>query len=181
MANPPDIVTTLLENHGVFLGFLERRLHNRALAEDILQDAFVRSIDKVGTIRDEEAAVAWFYRMLRNAVIDHQRRGATAERALRDLAEELENETAGADSHQVVCRCVAALAGTLKPEYAEAIRRVELDGVAVKDYAAEAGISGNNAGVRVFRARDALRRQVEKICGACATHGCLDCTCGGRA
>jgi hypothetical protein len=40
------------------------------------------------------------------------------------------------------------------------------------------GLSANNAGVRVFRARAALRSQVTRSCGSCATHGCLDCTCG---
>jgi hypothetical protein len=48
----------------------------------------------------------------------------------------------------------------------------------VKDYADQAGINSNNAGVRVFRARDALRKQVQRSCGTCATHGCVDCTCG---
>lgn len=69
------------------------------------------------------------------------------------------------------------LAGTLKPEYASALKRIELDGLAVKDYAAEVGISSNNAAVRVFRAREALRKQVARSCGTCADHGCLDCAC----
>ena len=46
---------------------------------------------------------------------------------------------------------------------------------------AEAGLTANNAGVRVFRAREALRRQVARACGTCAEHGCLDCTCGAPA
>ncbi|TAJ17066.1 MAG: RNA polymerase subunit sigma-70, partial [Planctomycetota bacterium] len=67
------------------------------------------------------------------------------------------------------------------PEYANALRRVEIDGVAVKDFADEAGISASNAGVRLFRARDALRARVRRSCGTCAEHGCLDCTCGQPA
>jgi len=62
----------------------------------------------------------------------------------------------------VVCRCVAELAGTLKPEYAGVLQRVEVDGLAIKDYAAEVGITSNNAAVRVFRAREALRTQVSR-------------------
>ena len=76
--------------------------------------------------------------------------------------------------------CIAGggeLAATLKEDYADALRSIELDGVAVKDYAERAGISTNNAGVRVFRAREALRKQVMRSCGTCADHGCLDCTC----
>jgi RNA polymerase sigma-70 factor (ECF subfamily) len=77
-----------------------------------------------------------------------------------------------------VCRCVARLADTLKPEYAEALRRIEVDGLSVQQFAAEAKITANNAGVRVFRAREALRKRVVSSCGTCAEHGCLDCTCG---
>ena len=38
--------TVLLDNHRRFLGFLEKRVGDRAAAEDILQDAFVRNLDK---------------------------------------------------------------------------------------------------------------------------------------
>ena len=169
-----DIAATLVANHREFLAFVERRVGNRATAEEILQDAFVRSMDKFDTVR--ETAVGWFYRVLRNAIIDHHRRNAAAERRNEAYAREA---TEGEDQELrgVVCKCVAQLADTLKPEYAAALKRVEVDGVSVKDYADEAGISSNNAGVRIFRAREALRKQVVRSCGTCATHGCVDCTC----
>lgn len=116
--------------------------------------------------------------MLRNAIIDDQRRRASATRRLEAFAQE-QDDAVGDDAelHRVVCKCVGELAGTLKPEYATALRRIEIEGVSVKDYAAEVGISSSNAGVRVFRAREALRKQVARSCGTCATHGCVDCTC----
>ncbi|HEU4407757.1 MAG TPA: sigma-70 family RNA polymerase sigma factor [Polyangiaceae bacterium] len=175
------IVRSLVENHREFLRFLERRLGGRRdLAEDILQEAFVRGIGRVETLRNDESAVAWFYRALRNAVVDHQRRHGAAERALAAFAEELERyEEPVEDVRGAVCQCVARLAETLKPEYAEALRRIEVEGVPVKAFAEEQGISSGNAAVRVFRARDALRRQVVASCGTCAEHGCLNCTCAG--
>lgn len=174
----PDVVTALVKNHREFLAFLQRRVGDRALAEDILQEAFVRGLDKLATLENDEAATAWFYRILRNAVIDHHRRRASGDKKLDAFAAELERQVEPeAEVHGAVCRCVGELASTLKPEYAEALRRVEIDGVAVKDYAAEAGVTSNNAAVRVFRAREALRKQVARSCGTCADHGCLDCTC----
>ena len=170
-----DILTTLVANHRDFLAFVEKRVGNRAVAEEILQDAFVRSMDQFDTVR--ETAVGWFYRVLRNAIIDHYRRNAAAERRKEAYAREQDAEEQDEELHRVVCKCVAQLAETLKPEYASALKRVEVDGVSVKDYADEAGISSNNAGVRIFRAREALRKQVARSCGTCATHGCLDCTC----
>lgn len=174
----PEVVAALVANHREFLAFLERRVGNRALAEDILQEAFARGLDRLDTIREGDSAVAWFYRVLRNAVIDHHRRHASAGRGLDAFAAELSAQSEPADDVQgAVCRCVTRLAGTLKPEYAQALQRIEVDGVAVKDYASEAGISASNAAVRVFRAREALRKQVARSCGTCADHGCLDCTC----
>jgi RNA polymerase sigma-70 factor (ECF subfamily) len=177
---PPtqEVVATLVANHREFLAFVQRRVGSREAAEEILQDAFVKSVDKLDTIRD--SATAWFYRVLRNAIIDHHRRNAASGR--RDEAYAAEHPEGSEDPrdeelHRVVCKCVAELAETLKPEYAAALRRIEVDGVSVKDYADEAGISSSNAGVRVFRAREALRRQVTRACGTCADHGCLDCKC----
>src|SRR5262249_41977554 len=141
-----DVARALVENHREFLRFLERRVGRRDLAEDILQEAFAKGLDKLATLRDGEAAVPWFYRTLRNATVDHHRRLKVAERALAQFAEEMEtSEEPPEELRDEVCRCVARLADTLKPEYADALRRVELDGVAVKDFAVERGISASNA------------------------------------
>lgn len=179
-ATPPSIVEQLVASHRDFLGFVERRVGNRAIAEEIVQDALVRSLDRGDEIR--ESVVGWFYRVLRNAVIDHQRRQSVATRRLQEFAADLETSGDGGEELAgVACACVIRLAGTLKPEWAEALQRIEIDRVPVKDYADTAGISASNAGVRIFRAREALRRQVARACGTCAEHGCLDCSCGAAA
>ena len=174
-----EVVAVLVDNHRAFLAFLEKRVGRRDVAEDLLQEAFARGLDKLAAIGSEESAVAWFYRVLRNAVIDHYRRGGTSERALSALARELEvHVEPDLATRNAVCRCVGLLSATLKPEYGQALRRVDVDGLSVRDFAAEAGITANNAGVRVFRAREALRKRVVRSCGTCAEHGCVDCTCG---
>jgi RNA polymerase sigma factor (sigma-70 family) len=170
-----QVVDVLLANHRAFLRYVERRIGDRALAEEIVQDAFVRSLDRGEEIR--ESVVGWFYRVLRNAVIDQQRRQSTAHRRLDAFAAELASESAEGELSAVACKCVTELARTLKAEYAEALQRIEVEGVTVADYAQAAGISASNAGVRVFRAREALRKQVARACGTCAEHGCLDCHC----
>ena len=85
----PQVARVLVENHREFLRFLERRVGNRAVAEDILQEAFVRGVERAGSLRADESAVAWFYRTLRNAVIDHHRRTGAAGRGLEAFAREL--------------------------------------------------------------------------------------------
>jgi len=173
-----ELLAAIAENRRSFLSFLERRIGHREAAEDVLQEAFARSLDKL-PLGTEESALAWFYRVLRNAVIDYYRRGGASERALAALTRQLDEQTEpGLDERDAVCRCVVRLSETLKPEYALALRRIDVDGVSVQDFAAEAAITPNNAGVRVFRARETLRKRVVRWCGACASRGCIDCSCG---
>ena len=178
----PAPIDVLVNNHRVFLGFLERRLGDSALAEDVLQEAFRKVIDRPDRVppeANEDVLVKWFYRSLRNAAIDQFRRKGAAARAADAFARELDGVApASPDIHQEICACITRLASTLKPEYAEALQKIDIEGVTVKTFAAERQLSASNAGVRVFRAREALKKRVMESCGTCAEHGCRDCHCG---
>jgi RNA polymerase sigma factor (sigma-70 family) len=168
----------LLEQHRAFLSYLTRRVGDPVLAEDVLQDAFARVLARPDQAPAGEALVPWFYRTLRNAAIDRFRRQDSANRALEAFARELETaETVTPDTRNAVCQCVGRLAASLKPEYAEALQMIEIDGTPVKRYAERKGLSAGTAAVRVFRAREALKKRVAQSCGVCAEHGCVDCTC----
>jgi RNA polymerase sigma-70 factor (ECF subfamily) len=175
MSVPPAVLARRAE----FLAFLERRLGRRDAAEEILQAAYLKAMEASGSIEKEESAVAWFYRLLRNAIVDRGRRLAIEERALEGLANELAAQAATDEPLRgAVCRCVEGLIPTLKPEYAEIVSRVDVGGASVHDAAGALGVTSNNASVRLHRARAALRKRLSHVCGACSEHGCLDCTCG---
>ena len=119
----------------------------------------MRGMDRGGGLRAGESVVAWFYRLLRNVLADHWRRRDAERRAIAAYAGEA--AIAGADDGpllEAVCGCVTGLVDTLKPELADIIRGVDLGGVPLRDYAAHADITANNAAVRLHRARHALRR-----------------------
>ena len=174
----PAPVELLLDNHRAFLRYLERKVGDRALAEDILQDAFARVVARPDQPPTDEGVVPWFYRTLRNAAVDQFRRRGAADRALEGFARELQtHETPQPDLEQEICACVTRLAASLKPEYADALQAIDVGGLPVKAYAQQKGLSSSNAGVRVFRAREALKRRLRESCGTCAEHGCLNCSC----
>lgn len=175
----PDTLDTLVGHHRRFLDFLERRVGSRAVAEELLQAAFVKGLERGGDIRDGESAIAWFYRLLRNALVDHWRRRGAERRALeRQAAEAAQEAVSPPELEQAVCQCVYGLIPTLKDEYREILARVEMAGRSVGEVAAELGLTANNATVRLHRARRALRQRLEAVCGTCTEHACLDCTCG---
>ena len=175
----PDVERALIANNERFLRFLEARVGSRSAAEEILQSALVRALEKGGHVVGEEGAVTWFFRVLRNAIVDHHRQRAAEARALAEV-EQTAPSNVEPELKAAVCDCVASLIPTLKPEYASILEAVDLGGRSPTDVARDLGITPNSAAVRLHRARQALRRQLERSCGACATHSCLDCSCRRR-
>jgi RNA polymerase sigma-70 factor, ECF subfamily len=174
----PEAIQKLVDGHRQFLAFVRSRVKSHDAAEDILQSAFVRGLDHGSELRAEESVVAWFYRVLRNAVIDYYREQASTERALevwqRDFAPP---DVPAPDARDEICRCMAFLLQTLKPEYREALEIVDVGEGTLTELAQRSGITSGNAAVRIHRAREALRKQVFKACSTCAKHGCFDCRC----
>jgi RNA polymerase sigma-70 factor (ECF subfamily) len=163
----------LLERQREFVGFLRARLGTEEAARDALQSAYLKAMEKAHTVRDDESTVAWFYRLLRNALVDANRRQRVEQKSLEHEPSEPHDE----DLHRAICTCVGGVIDTLKAEYGDLLRRIDLEGASVREAARAVGITANNAGVKLHRARAALRDKLRGVCGACARHGCLDCRC----
>jgi RNA polymerase sigma-70 factor (ECF subfamily) len=177
MANssPVDVTAALLAQRHVFKAFLTARVGNEADAEDLLQNGLVKALQRSGEIKDGEKAVAWFYRVLRNVIVDHVRSRTAANR--RDDAWATDAITLNEDpeAERQLCSCFQKLLPTLKPTNAELLRRVELDGQSVSAAAAALGMTANNASVTLHRARTELRGKLMDFCGDCACLNHCDC------
>lgn len=172
------IAAELIENRGGFLAFLRARLGSDDEAEEVLQAAYVKGLKSRARPKDEGSVRAWFFAVLRNALTDHYRRRAARagaeERAARGTKMSARDEDR---LEKAVCRCMHDILPTMKAEYGEILRKVELDEEPLPELASRLGLSRNNATVRLHRARKSLRSSLLKTCGACAAHGCLDCSC----
>jgi RNA polymerase sigma-70 factor (ECF subfamily) len=166
----------ILEQLDAFTGFVRARTNDPELAADIVQESVLKALRAENTPTDDEGVVTWFYRILRHAIIDAHRRGSVRDRALEAYAEEMPADVQ-AEDEKAVCQCVLKLLPELAPADAALLRRVDLEGESASEVARAGGDRINTVNVRLLRARRRLREQVEKVCRACATHGCLDCDC----
>lgn len=174
----PAFVRTLAEVHGSFLQFLRRRLGSQAEAEEVMQQFHLRVVEHASQLRDEESMLGWLRRVLQSALSDHQRRTSKRNRAEADFArKDAAVPPVAEELADFVCRCLFGLLPHLKPEYAEALRRLELGHEPREHVARTLGISMENLTVRLHRARQALRRILELTCQTCPVHGYLDCGC----
>src|SRR5688500_1034801 len=62
-----EIRERLISSHQEFLALVHRRVGSRTLAEGIRRDAFGAAGDELASASDEESAVSWFIRKLREA------------------------------------------------------------------------------------------------------------------
>jgi RNA polymerase sigma-70 factor (ECF subfamily) len=176
---PTMVIGVLVANYREFSRFLDQQVGSSAVSEDILKDAFVRSMHKLDTAHPDEPTAIWFYRLLRSAVIEQPRYADAFDGKLGAFRAELEQKIEpAAELHAAIRRCLAALAGTLEPDHADALLSVDLGGMSIGDFAQHTGIGAQAAQLRVSTARAALRRQVVSACGTCIVHGCWNCTCG---
>jgi len=183
MAHRPDQLAIELNNHrNAFKAFLTARVGSEAEAEDILQNGLIKALKRAGELQDEARLTAWFYQLLRNAVVDHYRAQGTTKRRhdelgrmIAGLGEDIAAAPKGWESQ--LCGCLGGVIATLKIPQAELLRRVDLEGKSVQEAARALKLTPNNASVILHRARKELRVRLERFCGACADGACLSCDC----
>jgi len=167
----------LCDHRPRFLGFVRARVSDRAEAEDVLQNAFTRVIEQPDDV-PAGREVAWFYRVLRNAVIDRHRRKGVEQRLKGEWEKDPTRDPDLAPRGRL-CRCTMRAMASLKPQHADIIEQVDLQGRSVVDVARSEGLSSTNAYVRLHRARRTLGERLRAICRSCADNACVDCHCKG--
>ncbi|HEX5647748.1 MAG TPA: sigma-70 family RNA polymerase sigma factor, partial [Nitrospira sp.] len=174
------IIHRLLENKSAFRQFVRRRVGDEAVAEDILQQSFTRAVERSHSLNNEESALAWFYQVLRHTVADYYRSSGAEARRNEAFLQELtisgnHQEPPLDEVKAAACACLHGLLPMLRGNYAELIKRIDLDGESPAQVAKELKISRNNLTVRLHRGRQSLRASLEEACGICSKHGCLNC------
>ncbi|OQW53841.1 MAG: hypothetical protein A4S09_06390 [Proteobacteria bacterium SG_bin7] len=171
------LVEVYVTNHKRFRSYLKKHINNEAIAEDILQTSMRKAIENNSAI-SSEALVPFLFKIIKNTLVDFYRSRATEEKKYLDFESELKGSTGTpSELEKVVCECLADLLPTLHDDYAKVINLIDLKNETTSTVARKLGITENNLGVKLHRARSALKKSLERTCGACTKHGCLDCSC----
>lgn len=135
------VIASLTDQRRRFLAFLERRVHDRAAAEDILQTAYTRAILQADALKDADSANAWFFRILRNTLTDYYRHHQVEVRAFVSWQPEMEPQTSTLDlAPRNTCGCMGEALDEIHPAYREILYKVDLAEVPLNSFAHQAGI-----------------------------------------
>jgi RNA polymerase sigma-70 factor (ECF subfamily) len=144
-------------------GVLRRQVRDEHLADDLVQETFLRIHDKLGGLRDDERLRPWVFRVARNVVVDHfRKRSESPDGSVEHAPEETVEDTTNfnAEFGEWLARAVEQLPDT----YREAVRLAELEGLRQQDVAERLGLTLSGAKSRVQRGRELLRGMLQACC-----------------
>jgi len=143
--------------------FILGKVKDDALADDLLQEVFIKIHRLIGQLKDENKLQAWIYQITRNTVYDYFRsQGRTS--TINPEEVELIEEVADNQYITETIEDMVKMMDKLPAEYCDVLCLTELGGMSHKDYAEKAGISPTAAKTRAFRARKMLKDMLMKCC-----------------
>lgn len=145
--------------------FIRRRVSDESMAEDLLQEVFLKIHQHIQNLKDVRRLESWIYRITRNLIVDYYRGQRQAMEAfdggeVPDLPEELPDD----DIVQELLPSVRAMVLALPEQDRQALILTEYQGLTQKELAERLGLSFSGAKSRVQRAREKLKQQLLACC-----------------
>lgn len=142
--------------------FINKRVNDSIVVDDILQEVFIKIHTKIHTLSDETKLHAWIYQITRNTINDHYRK-------LKQLTDKDDNDVIEGveevnESMNKIAEGLHEFMDELPEIYCDALCKTEFEGLSQVEYAKEAGISNSGAKSRVQRGRNMIKDMLMKCC-----------------
>ncbi len=154
----------LTDESDSYIRYISKRIKDHNLAEDYFHDALLKAVISEDGPREEEKLRAWFYRILRNVIIDSYRKEASMQKGIETIISEAELTMMEKQVDGICCDLEGFFLKLIKPEDEAIIRAINLEGISLADYAKKHNITEANLRVKKHRAMQALRKKVLKVC-----------------
>jgi len=146
--------------HRLYL-YVVKRVDNADIAEDIVQDILLKTINRLEHLQDEEKFLPWLYRIGRNTIIDHYRK-KHPEQELPDVLQMEEEDTE--DVLVELGQCIYPMLEKLPDIYREALIQAHFTNKKLREIADSEGISLVAVKSRVQRGRQQLKAHLLACC-----------------
>jgi RNA polymerase sigma-70 factor (ECF subfamily) len=153
---------TLYARHrGALYRFVLRSLKDRAVAEELFQEAWIRVIEARGRYAPSARFSTWLYTIAHNLLVDHWRRKGLTLVELTDEHASADNPAKQAEARESAARFLQVLEA-LPPAQREAFLLHEEAGMSVTEIAAATGTNEEAAKSRLRYAVAKLRAAVDE-------------------
>ena len=132
---------------------------DKAVAEDIVQETFLRAWKSLDSLKDQKAAKAWLITILRR---ENARRFERKQFDLVDMDDVSLADTGLGEETKAEHRELRKLMGNLREEYREPLMLQVFYGYNGEDIAKKLNLNKNTVMTRLFRARNQLKESLER-------------------
>ncbi len=161
------------EYHDRLYFFVLKNVGNKETAEDITHDTFLRSMERIGELKEPAAYVGWLHSIAYRKCLDEM----SARSRMAQFSTD-EEQTAAIEnvqlnepvmlpedyaSNEEVKRTVRDAMNALPQDIRSAVILYYYNDLPVKEVAAALGVSENSVRLKLFRARKTLRERLEKL------------------
>lgn len=131
--------------------------HNRALAEDLVQEAYMRAIRSID--EEKDGFKFWLFKVCRNLYFDTLRKNKKVEAITSDMPsnESLVDDVIQKDEYRALYKAISLL----KDDFREIVRLYYFDSMSVKEIASIVDESVDNVKIKLYRARLKLKDILE--------------------
>jgi RNA polymerase sigma-70 factor (ECF subfamily) len=142
--------------------FIRSRVPDDHVADDLLQETFMRVHRNIGTLQEAERLAAWVYQIARNVVHDHHRKATNSTVTLAD-AENVSDD----NEPRKGCGSITWLnemIQSLPDGYRQAVQMAEIEEQSQQEVADRLRLSLSGAKSRIQRGRAMLKDVLERCC-----------------
>ena len=132
--------------------FIKSRVKDEVIAEDILQEVFLKIHLHLDQLKDEKKLTSWLFQICRNTITDYFRTKKINSPLTESLTEDVDKK-----SYLEFEKCILGFVNHLPEKYRESLLQTELGKLSQKEYAEKIGISYSGAKSRVQRAKEELK------------------------
>ncbi|KHD05614.1 RNA polymerase sigma factor SigZ [Candidatus Thiomargarita nelsonii] len=152
-----------IEYHDKLFFFIKSRVSDSFIAEDILQDVFIKIHTKLDRLDEPRKLRSWLYQITRNTIIDYYRTRQIETERPDWIVEPTQIDTEEI-IRQELSSCLAPMINHLPEKYRLAILLSEIEGKTQKEVAKQENISLSGAKSRVQRGRTLLKTILYDCC-----------------
>ncbi len=141
--------------------FILKRTPDESIADDILQDIFVKIHSRIDTLKDIRRLNGWIYQIARHAIIDYYR----TKKVAAGLPETITRSDNFENNNSVdVLPCIKTMVDRLPEKYRQALILTTYQGLTQKEMGEKLGLSLSGAKSRSQRAREKLKNMLMECC-----------------
>jgi len=158
-----EAATTLVAqlSPSIFQFFLAQS-RNRAEAEDLLQDFWLRIHKARATFRTSEPLLPWLYAIARRVRVDHYRKNKGV-REHEVLSEQLPERASSTGSARHTLPKMTDLLKSLPDSQRETLLLLKVSGMSLEEVARATGVSIGSVKQKAHRAYESLRKRLGRV------------------